>query len=108
MVVMLGAFAVTVTPNVLAQQFWKNLINNNSSIIVAAASCQYSNGLVELHWKIMVHMARAYLTKKQMPWSFWLYLVAHSGSMMNDFLGKFGGKLASHFLLTHGEGHDKG
>jgi hypothetical protein len=85
----------------------EHLIDNNSNIIVAAAGHQSSNGLVELHWKIMVHMARAYLTKKQMPRSFWFYAVVHSARMMNAIPGKLGGKLVSLFLLAHGVGHDK-
>jgi hypothetical protein len=55
----------------------------------------------------MVHMVRAYLMEKQMPWSFWFYAVVHSTRMMNAIPGKFGGKLASSFLLAHGVGHDK-
>jgi len=55
----------------------------------------------------MVHMARAYLTEKQMPRSFWFYAVPHSARMMNAIPGKSGGKLASPFLLVHGVGHDE-
>jgi hypothetical protein len=40
------------------------LHTNNSSIAASPAGRQSSNGLVESHWKIMVHMSRAYLTKK--------------------------------------------
>ncbi len=86
---------------------WVHLINNNSDIIAAAAGCQSSNGLVESHWKIMVHMAQAYLTKKQMPWPFWFYAVIHSARMMNAVPGKLVGKLASPFLLAHSVGYDK-
>ena len=43
------------------------LTKNNSCIVDAAAGRQSSNGLVESHWKIMVHMSRAYLTTKQAP-----------------------------------------
>ena len=43
------------------------LHSNNSSIVASPAGRQSSNGLVESHWKIMVHMSHAYLTKKQMP-----------------------------------------
>ncbi len=46
------------------------LIDNNSKVIADPAKWQSSNGLVESHWKIMVHMAQAYLTKKQMPCNF--------------------------------------
>jgi hypothetical protein len=47
-----------------------HLIDNNSNIVAAAAGRQSANGLVESHWKTMVHMSRAYLTEKQMPCSF--------------------------------------
>jgi hypothetical protein len=48
----------------------QHLIDNNSNIVATAAGCQSANGLVESHWKTMVHMSRAYLTEKQMPCSF--------------------------------------
>jgi hypothetical protein len=85
----------------------EHLVDHESNIIAAAAGRQSSNGLVESHWNIMVHMARAYLTKKQMPRSFWFYAVCHLARMMNAIPGKFGGKLASPFLLVHGVGHDE-
>jgi hypothetical protein len=46
------------------------LHTNNSSIAVSPAGRQSSNGLMESHWKIMVHMSRANLTEKQMPRTF--------------------------------------
>ncbi len=85
----------------------EHLVDHNSNIVAAAAGCQSSNGLVESHWKIMVHMAWAYRTEKQMPWSFWFYAVSHSTRMMNAIPGKFVGKLASPLLLVHSVGHDK-
>ncbi len=94
-------------PKLFGTTIWEHLIDNNSNIIAVAAGRQSSIGLVELHWKIIVHMARAYLTKKQMPWSFWFYAVVHSIRMMNAIPGKLGGKLVSLFLLAHGVGHDK-
>ena len=51
------------------------LIDNDSKVVAAPAKCQSSNGLVESHWKTMVHMARAYLTEKQMPRNFWFYAI---------------------------------
>ena len=42
-----------------------HLIDNASNIVAAAAGRQSANGLVESHWKVMVHMACAYLTEKQ-------------------------------------------
>ncbi len=50
----------------------------------------------------MVHMSRAYLTKKQMPQMFWYYAIKHSAQMMNMIPGKYHGKLASPFMLVHG------
>ena len=37
------------------------------SIMASPAGRQSANGLVESHWKIMVHMSHAYLIEKQMP-----------------------------------------
>jgi hypothetical protein len=85
----------------------KYLIDNNSKIAAAPAKHQLSNGLVKSHWKVMVHMACAYLTEKQMPRTFWFYAINHSIRMMNAILCKLHGHLASPFLLVHGVGHDK-
>ena len=51
------------------------LIDHDSDIIAAPAGRQSSNGLVESHWKTMVHMSRAYLTEKQIPRTFWFFSV---------------------------------
>jgi hypothetical protein len=85
----------------------EHLIDNNSNIVATPAGRQSANGLVESHWKTMVHMSRAYLTEKQMPRSFWFFSVVHSARMMNAIPGKLHGKLASLFLLVHGVGHDE-
>ena len=85
----------------------EHLIDNNSNIVATPAGRQSSNGLVESHWKTMIHMSRAYLTEKQMPRSFWFFSVVHSARMMNAIPGKLHGKLASPFLLVHGVGHDE-
>jgi hypothetical protein len=83
------------------------LINNQSKVVAAPAKRPSSNGLVESHWNIMVHMARAYLTEKQMPQVFWFYAIIHAARMMNAIPGKIHGCLASPFLLVHGVGHDE-
>jgi hypothetical protein len=46
------------------------LIDDSLKIMSAPAKRQSADGLVESHWKVMVHMARAYLTEKQMPQTF--------------------------------------
>jgi hypothetical protein len=74
----------------------------HSSIIASPAGRQSANGLVESHWKIMVHMSRAYLTEKQMPRTFWYFAVKHSARMMNMIPGTYRGHLASPFMLVHG------
>jgi hypothetical protein len=74
-----------------------DLIDNQSKVVVALAKRQSAKGLVELHWKVMVHMARAYLTKKQMPYTFWFYMITHAARMMNTIPGKHSGCLASPF-----------
>jgi hypothetical protein len=55
----------------------------------------------------MVHMACAFLTKKQMPRTFWFYTITHSARLMNPILGKHSGHLASSLLLVHGIGHNE-
>jgi hypothetical protein len=82
------------------------LIDNSSKVVAAPAKRQLANGLVESHWKVMAHMARAYLTEKQMPCLFWSYAIAHAAHMMNAIAGKIHGRLVSPFLLIHGVGHD--
>jgi hypothetical protein len=83
------------------------LIDNNLKVIAAPAKRQSSNGLMEFHWKIMVHMAQAYLTKKQMPRNFWFYVITHAAWMMNAILGKYKDHLASPFLLIHSVGYNE-
>ena len=46
---------------------WLFLHLERSPIISSPAGRQSANGLVESHWKIMVHTSHAYLTEKQMP-----------------------------------------
>jgi hypothetical protein len=81
---------------------WSFLHSNKSLIISSPAGRQSGNGLVKAHWKIMVHMSRAYLTEKQMPWSFWYFAICHTARMINVIPGKYKGKLASPFMLVYG------
>ncbi len=85
----------------------KYLIDGQSKVIAAPAKHQSANGLVESHWKTMVHMACAYITEKQMPCTFWFYAITHAARMMNAIPGKHSGKLTSPFLLVHGVRHNK-
>ncbi len=82
------------------------LIDNNSKVVAIPAKRQLANGLVESHWKVMVHMARAYLIEKQMPRWFWFYAITHAAGMMNAIPDKICRRLVSPFLLVHGVGHD--
>jgi hypothetical protein len=83
------------------------LIDAHSKVVAAPAKRQSTNGLVESHCKTMVHMARAYITEKQMPRTFWLYAVVHAARMMNAIPGKHSGRLVSPFLLVHSVEHDE-
>ena len=87
-------------PKLFGMAISEYLIDNQSKVVAAPAKRQSSNGLVESHWKIMVHMARAYLTEKQMPRAFWFYAIVHAARMMNAIPGKIHGRLASPFLLV--------
>ncbi len=98
----------------LAKQFWCDcndklfgshicsFLHLERSIIASPAGWQSANGLVESHWKIMVHMSRAYLTEKQMPRTLWYFVIKHSARMMNMIPGKYKDNLASPFMLAHG------
>jgi hypothetical protein len=55
----------------------------------------------------MVHMACAYLTKKQMPCTCWFFAITHAACMINTIPCKVHVCLASPFLLLHGVGHNK-
>jgi hypothetical protein len=85
----------------------KYLIDGQSKVLATPEKHQSANGLVESHWKGMVHMACTYLTKKQMPVTFCFYLITDAARMMNAIPGKHSGRLASPFLLVHGVGHDE-
>ncbi len=78
-----------------------------SKVISAPTKWQFANGLVESHWKVMVHMTCAYLTEKHMPRAYWLYAITHAAQLMNAIPGKHSGLFASPFLLIHGVGHDE-
>jgi hypothetical protein len=67
---------------------WSFLHLNHSSIAASPVGCQSSNGLVESHWKIMVHMSQAYPTDRQMPHAYWFFAIKHVARMMNMIPGK--------------------
>jgi hypothetical protein len=69
----------------------KYLIDGQSKVVAAPAKHLLANGLVELHWKVMVHMACTHLTEKQMPCTFWFYAITHVARMMNPIPGKYSG-----------------
>ncbi len=94
-------------PKLFGMAISEYLNNNQSKVVAAPAKHQSSNGLVESQWKIMVHMARAYLTEKQLLRAFWLYAIIHAACMMNTIPGKIHGCLVPPFLLVHGVGHDE-
>jgi hypothetical protein len=75
--------------------------------VAVPAGHQSSNGLVEPHRKVMVHMGYCYLTEEQMPRTYWFFVIAHAACMMNAIPGKIHGHLASPFLLFHGSGHNE-
>ncbi|KAL7547756.1 hypothetical protein ACHAWF_011034 [Thalassiosira exigua] len=83
------------------------LHDNGSRVEAAPSGRQSSNGLIESHWKIMVHMARAYLTEKQMPRRYWYFAIKHAARMMNMIPSKYCDKLTSPFMLVHGIHRDQ-
>ncbi len=78
------------------------LINGSSKILPAPAGHQLSSGLVESHWKVMVQMTCAYLTKNQMPRTYWFFAITHATCMMNAIPCKVHGILPHLFFLFMG------
>ncbi len=64
------------------------LIDNYSKVVAAPVNCQLSNGLVELNWKVIVHMAWAYLMEKSMPHTFWFCAFTHAVCMTDPIPGR--------------------
>ncbi len=56
----------------------------------------------------MFHMARAYLTKKQMPRNYIFFAITHAAWVMNAIHGEYKDHFALPFLLVHGVGQDEG
>jgi len=104
---LVSCFYCNCDPKLFGTAVSKYLIDGLSNVVAAPAKRQSANGLVESHWKTMVHMARAYITEKQMPRSFWFYAVVHAARMMNAIPGRYSGRLVSPFLLVHGVGYDE-
>jgi hypothetical protein len=63
-----------------------------SSIAASLVDHQLANGLVESHWKRMVHMACTYLREMQMPRSLLYFAIKHAVRMMNMIPGKIRNK----------------
>ena len=101
-----GAFAkcfrCDCEPKLFGHSIKMYLTSQQPDIMHAAADSQSSNGLVESHWKTMVHMSRAYLTKKQMPRNFWFHSTRHSAQMMNRIPAKYNDCLASPCIVAVG------
>ena len=93
-------------PKLFGRAVKNYLTHNESDIKAAGAGRQSSNGLVESHWKVMVHMSRAYLTGKQMSRAFWYHSIAHAARMMNMLPGTIHGSIVSPFMLVHGVAPD--
>ena len=75
---------------------------NKSKIITANTGHHSSNGLVELTWRTLIQMARAYITEKQVGCEFWFYAIVHAASMLNQIPGRLGRKLSTPFELVYG------
>ena len=58
---------------------------NNCLILAAPKDQQHQNGLVERRWQTLCRMARAFITDKQMPKSYWYWAIKHANQVMNTF-----------------------
>jgi transposase InsO family protein len=82
------------------------ILDNKSNIKAAPARRQSSNGLVERTWQTLVHMARSYITEKQVGREFWYWAVRHAAMMLNQVPGRLGRKLTTPFELIYNKKPD--
>eukprot|EP00978_Attheya_sp_CCMP212_P027372 scaffold91642_cov45-Attheya_sp.AAC.2 len=78
----------------------KWLTTRHCHVAAAPANRQNQNGLVERNWRTMIQMARAYLTDRQMPRSYWFYAIRHAAQMMNHAPGRLKSQLTTPFELV--------
>ena len=78
------------------------LMPQQLDIVHKASDRPLSNGLAESHWKMMVHMSRAYFTEKQMSHDFWFNLFRRAAQIMSSIPTTYNNCLASPVMLVHG------
>ena len=71
-------FCCDCNPKLFGHATKTHLMSQQSDIMYVVAGCQSSSGLIESHWKTMVHMSCAYLIKKHMSRNFWFPLIRHT------------------------------
>ena len=79
---------------------------HNTMVIAAPSEQQNQNGLVERTWQTLSHMARAFVTDKHMPRSYWFWAIRHAARVHNIFPIKFENKITTHHELVYGSKPD--
>ena len=72
-------------PKILSSKVTSFCHDNLSNLLACPEGQQNQNGLVERKWQTLVHMARRYLTDKQMPRQYWYWALRHSNRISNIF-----------------------
>ena len=78
---------------------WYN--KENGIILAAPPAQQHQNGLVERTWQTLSKMARAFITDKKMPRSYWYWAIKHASRLQNIFPIKYDNKLTTPHELVY-------
>lgn len=89
-------------PKLLAGKVQSWLHSQKSRIMAAPPEHQDENGLVERNWYTIVDMARAFITDKQMPRSFWFHALRYATQLSNIFPVRVNGINTTSHELAYG------
>ena len=79
---------------------------HDTMIIAAPSEQQNQNGLVKRTWQTLSQMARAFVTDKHMPRSYWFWAIWHAARVRNIFPVKFDNTITTHHELVYGSKSD--
>ena len=89
-------------PKILSRPVINFCVDNHTDLLACPEGQQNQNGLVERKWQTLVHMARRYMTDKQMPRNFWYWAIRHSNRISNLFPLKCNDVITTSFKLVYG------
>ncbi len=89
-------------PKILSRPVINFCLDNQTDLLACPEGQQNQNGLVERKWQTLVHMARRYMTDKQMPRNYWFWAIRHANRVSNLFPLKCNDVITTSFELVYG------